>query len=122
MRPVWSPDGRYIVAHRDRAQLLLFDLRTRQWTELANGLGLGRPYWSHDGKYVYYQEEFGGPEQAISRVRVSNRKVERMMDLKHVPQSNVTAYFFGGLTPDDAPIVSVSRSNSDIYALDLKLP
>jgi len=122
MQPVWSPDGRYIVAHRDRAQLLLFDLRTRQWTELGDGLGLGRPYWSHDGKYVYYQEEFGGPEQAISRVRVSNRKVERMMDLKHVPQSNVTAYFFGGLTPDDAPIVSVSRSNSDIYALDLKLP
>ena len=55
-------------------------------------------------------------------MRVTTRDVERMMDLKHVPQSNVTAYFFGGLTLEDAPIVSVRRSNSDIYALDLRLP
>jgi hypothetical protein len=31
------------------------------------------------------------------------------MDLKHVPQSNVTGYSFDGLAPEDAPIVSVSR-------------
>jgi serine/threonine protein kinase/Tol biopolymer transport system component len=122
MRPVWSPDGRYIAAHRNREQLLLYDLHSRQWTPLAKGMGLGKPYWSHGGEYIYYQEEFGGPGQAISRVRVATGKVERMMDLNRVPQSNVTAYFFGGLSPEDAPIVSVSRSNSDIYALDLELP
>jgi len=122
LQPAWSPDGRYVVAHRDRAQLLLFDFETGQWSLLAKGAGLVGMHWSHDGRYVYYQEEFGGQQQAISRVQLSTRRVERMMDLKRIPQSNVTAYYFGGLTPDDSPIVSVTRSNSDIYALDLELP
>jgi len=122
MQPVWSPDGRYVVAHRDRAQLLLFDFRTRRWTSLANGVGLVGPYWSRDGKYVYYQEEFQGLEQPISRIHVTTRRVERMTGLKQIPQSSVAGFVLGGMTSEDAPIVSVIRTNSDIYALDLELP
>lgn len=44
------------------------------------------------------------------------------MSLKQIPESNVAGYLFGGMAPRDAPIVSVSRTNSDIYALDLELP
>jgi Tol biopolymer transport system component len=66
MEPAWSPDGRYIAAHRDREQLLLFDLRTGHWTPLASGAGMVGVFWSRDGKYVYYQEEFRGADQRYS--------------------------------------------------------
>ena len=121
-QPVWSPDGRYLAAYKDRAQLMLLDLGNQQWTPLAAGSSLVPPYWSRDGKYVYYQDYTAGSDQPISRVQISSRKVERMMSMKQIPQSNVNGYFFGGLAPDDAPIIAVIRTNSDIYALDLELP
>jgi len=55
-------------------------------------------------------------------VQVQSRKVEQLTSLKQIPQSNVTGFLFGGMAPGDAPIASVIRYNSDIYALDLELP
>ena len=120
--PTWSQDGRYVVAHRARTQLMLFDFRTGRWTFLARGVGLGFLYWAGDDKYVYYQDTFGGPEQAISRVHILTRRVERIAGMKQIPQSNVTAYLMGGLAPGDVPIACVFRSNADIYSLDLETP
>jgi Tol biopolymer transport system component len=122
-RPAWSPDPRYIAATDSAgSQILLFDFDSRQWTPLATGAGLSPPFWSRDGKYVYYQDVLGGPEQPIFRVRIGNRGIERMMDSRQLLQSNVTGYTLNGLAPDDAPIATLLRSNSDIYALDVDLP
>ena len=45
-----------------------------------------------------------------------------MMSSRQIPQSELTAYQLAGLTPGDAPIASVIRKNTDIYALELDLP
>jgi WD40 repeat protein len=122
-RPAWSPDPRYIAAtDADGSRILLFDFHTRQGTLLATGVGLGPPFWSRDGKYVYYQEAFGGAEQPVFRVQIGNRRIELVVSSRQLLQSNVTGYVLCGLAPGDAPIASVIRSNSDLYALDLDLP
>jgi len=122
-RGAWSPDLRYLAATNVAgAEIRMLDFKTGQWTVLAAGRGLGVPLWSADGQYVYYQEVLGGAEQPIFRVQIHTRKTEKMMGSSQIPQSNVTGYVMTGLAPGDAPIATVLRSNSDIYALDLELP
>ena len=116
----WSPDGRHIAA-TDGVQLRVFDIRNERWIFLASGKAITPPYWSRSGKYVYYQDEFE-PEQPIWRVSIDGRKVERMMSSRQIPQSDLSGYELVGLAPDDAPIASIVRTNSDIYALELELP
>jgi Tol biopolymer transport system component len=122
-RAAWSPDPRYIAAtNAAGSQIRLFDFRTRQWRPLATGIGIGPPFWSRDGKYVYYQDAFAGADQPVFRVRIGDRRIERVVSSRQLLQSNVTAYVLCGLAPGDAPIASVIRSNSDLYALDVDLP
>jgi Tol biopolymer transport system component len=120
--PVWSPDARYIAANRAGTEVWLCDLRTKRWNLLATGNGIGTVFWSRDSKYVYYQEAFGDVEEPVVRVRISNRKVERVAGMAQIPQSNLAGYRLAGLAPDDAPIASIIHSNSDIYAMDVDLP
>jgi len=122
-RAAWSPDPRYIAATRaEGTRIMLFDFRTRRWTPLATGVGLGPPFWSRDGRYVYYQDAYAGADQPVFRVRIGNRRIERIASSRQLLQSNVTGYVLAGLAPGDAPVASVIRSNSDLYALDLDLP
>jgi hypothetical protein len=79
------------------------------------------PLWSWDGKYVYYQDMREG-DQPIFRVRLSDRWIERMTSSRQIPQSDISGYSLCALGADDAPFAAVSRSNSDIYALDVDLP
>lgn len=122
-RAAWSPDSRYLAAtRRGGAQIQLLDFKTGQWTVLAAGSGLSVPFWSRDAQYVYFQEVLGGPEQPVFRVQIRTRKIEKAMGSSQIPQSNLTGYVVTGLAPDDAPVATVLRSNSDIYALELDLP
>jgi Tol biopolymer transport system component len=122
-RAAWSPDPRYIAAtNAAGSQILLFDFRTRHWTPLATGLGLGPPFWSRDGQYVYYQDLNADVEMPVFRVGIGNRRIERVVSSRQLLQSNVTGYVLAGLAPGDAPVASVIRSNSDLYALDVDLP
>jgi hypothetical protein len=118
----WSPDPRYIAATGADAKVHLFDFTTRQWSLLATGIQLGYPLWSHDAKYIYFQDLLSGEDQPIFRVRISDRKIDKLSSARDLPQSDVTGYSLTGLDPDDQPIATVLRSNSDIYALDLDVP
>jgi len=121
--PAWSPDPRYIAATNSAdTQILLFEFHTRQWTLLATGAGLVSLHWSRDGKYLYYQDVLGGTDQPIFRVSIANRRVERVAGSRQLLQSNVTDYKLSALAPGNAPIATVGRGNSDLYALDLDLP
>ena len=119
--PRWSSDRRYITALPPDAQkLMLFDFITQEWEELARTPG-GYPTWSRDGRYVYFIYTFGN-EPGIKRVRIADRKVEWVADLKE--QRLVQTYFgsWFGLTPDDSSLVLRDIGIQDIYALDLRAP
>jgi Tol biopolymer transport system component len=113
--PRWSPDGRHITAFSaDSQTLLLFDLETRKWTELAKG-SLGWLCWSRDGQFVYVLDY--RQKSAVIRVRVSDGKVEEVADVKDFP----TAGRYGGalaLTPDDQPLLLRDTGTQDVYSVD----
>jgi Tol biopolymer transport system component len=116
----WSPDGRYIVARRsDHQALMLFDLKTQTWAELAKG-ELNWANWSRDGRHVYFERH--GSEHAVLRVRVDDHKVEEVVSLHDVKRTGVDGGFWFGLTPDDSPIVLRDTGTQEIYALDWQEP
>src|SRR5712664_3755684 len=113
--PRWSPDGRYVVAMPfDSRSLLLFDWAAQRWDEIAK-ITAGFPNWSKTGDYVYFLRQGGQP--SVMRVRIRDRKLEQVADLKNFRQ---TGYFsvWLGLAPDDSPLLLRDTGTQEIYALD----
>jgi eukaryotic-like serine/threonine-protein kinase len=118
--PRWSPDGRYIAAlSSDSATLLLFDFQSRRWTQLAKA-NFGYPTWSRDSKYIYFDTL--GKDAAFFRIRVRDRKMERMVNLADMPRKMGAFGPWAGLAPDSSPLLARDASFDEIYALDWQAP
>lgn len=120
----WSPDGKYATASDEAGRrLMLFDFAQQRWSELAQGVPYGWGLrWSSDSRYVYYQHIDEGEEQPLFRVGVSDHRIERITSARQILRSDILSYSMTGLTPDNSPLVSLVRRNSDVYALELDLP
>jgi eukaryotic-like serine/threonine-protein kinase len=122
--PRWSPDGRWVIAlSADSQKLMLFDMSTRKWRQLAENMGtLGYMTWSSDSKYVGFDTSFTS-DPAYFRVSIPDGHLTRIVSLK-----NVRRFFppisgeWSGLAPDGSPIVVRDISTQEIYALSLKMP
>jgi len=113
--PRWSPDGRHIAAMTfDSRSLMLFDFQTQKWEEIAK-ITLGFPNWSKSGEYVYFLHEENQP--SVMRVRVRDRKLERVADLKNFRQAGYWSVWLG-MAPDDSPLLLRDTGTQEIYALD----
>jgi Tol biopolymer transport system component len=116
--PRWSPDGRYVVAMRfDSRSLMLFDFASQTWEEIEK-IRPAFPNWSRSGDYVYFLHV---PNMEVMRVRIRDRKVERVADMKNFRQTG----FYGiwlGIAPDDSPILLRDTGTQEVYALDWKVP
>jgi Tol biopolymer transport system component len=116
--PHWSPDGRYLAAMKGE-KLVIFDFKTQRWDDLAN-IGPAFPNWSRDGRYVHFHSY--GTDAALYRLQISDRKLEKIVDLKGI---RLAVGFWGawcGLAPDDSPLILRDVGSQEIYALDLQLP
>src|SRR5262249_36514912 len=102
--------------------VVLYDLQTHRQTVLARGVALYYPCWANDGKTVFFQDILEGSDAPIYRVRIDDQRVEQVTQLAQPLPADVTGYRLTGLTRDDAPLTSLIRSNSDLYALDVDLP
>jgi eukaryotic-like serine/threonine-protein kinase len=117
--PRWSPDGRYIGAFSgDSARLLLFDLQTEKWNELAQG-SFGWLNWSKNGQYVYVLDQ--GGKGAVLRIRTSDHTTEHVVDLNNF---TTTGRYRGALAlaPDDSPLLLRDAGTQDVYSLDWETP
>ena len=122
--PRWSRDGRYIVgASSDGKKLVLLDLRTKRWRDLAHAPLVGYLAWSSDSRYIYF-DTLLEEDPAYHRVRVADGKVETIVDLKQVRTfpSQFGGGSWTGLGPGDTPLFVRDTSTQEIYALDLQLP
>jgi Tol biopolymer transport system component/DNA-binding winged helix-turn-helix (wHTH) protein len=112
----WSPDGRYVAAlTADTQKLRLFDFTTQKWRVLDETT-VDNPTWSSDGKYIYFDTK--GSNSGLFRVRISDRRLERLADLK-----GFTRFAdWSGVTPDDSPLLARDVGSHEIYALDWEAP
>jgi Tol biopolymer transport system component/DNA-binding winged helix-turn-helix (wHTH) protein len=118
--PRWSLDGSYVVARSlDPQSLMLFDFKTQTWSQLLAGEYFGFANWSTDGEYVYYLRR--GRQPAVLRVRVTDRKVEEIANLKDVRQTGFRGGIWTGLTPDGSPLILRDIGTQEIYALDFEI-
>jgi Tol biopolymer transport system component len=117
--PQWSPDGRYLVAMPfDSRSLMLFDFATQKWEQIAK-ISAGFPLWSKSGDYVYFLHEEDQP--SVMRIRIRDRKLERVADLKNFRQAGYFSIWLG-LAPDDSPLLLRDTGTQEIYALDWQVP
>jgi Tol biopolymer transport system component/predicted Ser/Thr protein kinase len=119
--PALSPDGRYLVAVPvDAQKLMLFDFVSQKWSELASA-SIGFTQWSADSKYVYFDTGYS-PNAAVYRVRISDRKQERVAELRDFRR--VVTFFspWSGLTPDGSPLLMRDTGTQEVYALDFEAP
>jgi len=117
--PRWSPDGRYIAALTDDSQkLMLFDVAAQQWHEFLHQ-DMGYPSWSHDSQYIYFDTTLT-ENAGFYRVRISDRKVERLAGLNGIHRLWEDFGSWTGLTPDDSPLLIRDISSQEIYAIELQ--
>ncbi len=95
--------------------MVLFDYETGKWSELLQGTAFGFPNWSHDGQYVYFVRF--PDKSAVLRVRISDRRVEQVVDLKDFTPTGYWSVWLG-LTPDDSPLMLRDAGTEDVYSLD----
>jgi Tol biopolymer transport system component len=121
--PRWSPDGRYVAALSvDNQKLLLFDLSTQKWRQLADKMGtIGYMTWSPDGKYLGFDTSFT-TDPGFFRARVADGQIERVVGLKNVRRFFSQWGEWSGMAPDGSPLVVRDISTQEIYALNWQLP
>ena len=119
--PLASPDGRYIAGGSvDSQKLMLFDVATRKWSDLLK-MSVGWTTWSHDSKYIYFDTGLS-ENPAFYRVRVADRKLERIADLKGLRRVVFAWIPWSGVTPDGSPLLLRDISSQEVYALDFETP
>jgi len=119
--PLWSPDARYITAQTgDSQKQVIFDFGNKRWADLVD-MPMAYASWSRDGKYLYF-ETFLGKEPNFFRIRVNDRKLEKLFSLKGIRQTLGTFGPWSGLAPDDSCLLLREIGSQEIYALDVEFP
>ena len=114
----WSPDGRYLAAHRfDFTELRLLEVATGRWEILATGV-LHFANWSRDSQYLFF--ESWGEDTAVIRTRIQDRKREKIGTLKEFRRTTGPERCWSGLTPDGSLLVLRDVGSQEIYALALE--
>ena len=73
-----------------------------------------------DARYVHFHSY--GADTALYRVRISDHKLEKIVDLKGIRLTLGAIGAWCGLAPDDSPLVLRDVGSQEIYALNLQLP
>jgi Tol biopolymer transport system component len=115
--PRWSPDGSLILGRSaDSLSLVLFDVSSQSWHELARGESFGYANWSADSRSVYVLKR--GDEPAIERIRISDGKTEIVASLTGVRQTGFRNAVWTGLTPDNEPLILRDVGTEELYSLN----
>ena len=116
--PRWSPDGRSVIALTSNSKkLMMYEFKSRKWSELAAMQNVSNLVWSRDGRYVYFDSnEVTDP--AIYRVDRAEHKMEQIATLKDFRLTSLVQPTMT-LAPDDSPVLLRDTGIDEIYALDL---
>jgi eukaryotic-like serine/threonine-protein kinase len=121
--PRWSADGRYLAGlNSDQDKLMLMEVGTGQWSEIATGQDIEYPNWSRDSHNLFFESTVKGG-RALFRVNVSTRRAERILSLAGMRRPSVPfGAQWSGLAVDDSILIMRDVGTREIYALTLDLP
>jgi serine/threonine protein kinase len=117
--PARSRDGRYVLAVTigEKVKLRMYDVATKNWTDVKQG-PLSDFGFYPDGKSIYYSD---GGGQGIYRMRLSDRKIEQIADIRHIDQPSLPYWpAWTGIAPDGSPLLMHDLGTREIYALELE--
>jgi Tol biopolymer transport system component len=124
----YSPDGRFLMAvtivHLNPTQpvtLKLYDVRKREWRDIDKGTLLSPAAWSPDSKYLYYQDILG-QDEPVFRYAVGAAKPQLLFDFSRLLHSGYSRCGFVRFAPNGDVVASLTRSETDLYRLDMDLP
>ena len=120
--PVVSPDSRYVAAvTEDGKKLRLYDFQSQTWQESVPASGAGMPAWSADSRYVYFDNGLGA-DPTIYRMRVADRKIEKVASLQSFRRAIWGNLPWFSLSPKNEPLVLRDVGTQEVYALDFEEP
>ncbi len=117
--PRWSPDGQYIAAlSLDQREVRLYSVTRQTWKALSGDSGAD-PVWSSDSRSIYVHAS-RDPAQPIDRISVPDGHVEQVIRLADSDSDGAVDFVFGGLTPDNRPLIRERLFTGNFYSLDVK--
>jgi Tol biopolymer transport system component len=96
---------------------MLFDVANQRWTELAS-TSASDPIWSNDSKAIFVHA-FLAENQPVIRISVPSGKVIVVASSADFHSGEPADYFFGGLTPEDFPLVRPRVGTGNLFTLEL---
>lgn len=113
--------GRLLAITKRRPfRLMVLNSVTHNWQQLED-YEVSFTNWSHDEKYIYFSDWNIG-QGRIARVRLSDKKIETVVNLEKMRRVPVGTFgWWGGLAPDDSPLLSRDISTQEIYSVKWQL-
>ena len=96
---------------------MLFNVAAQSWSELAS-TSAADPVWSNDSRALYVHA-FMAEKQPILRLAVPGGERQSIASAADFHKGEPANYFFGGLTPENAPLVQPRVGTGNLYRLDL---
>ena len=116
--PRWSPDGKWIAALTlAQNKVMLFDVASQRWSELAS-TSASDPTWSNDSKAIFIHA-FLAENQPIVRISVPSGEAKVVASSEDFHVREPADYFFGGLTPENLPLVRPRVGTGNLFVMDL---
>ena len=104
----------------DESRLMLFDVAAGTWEELAEGV-FAYPSWSRDGTFISAVSD-SLEHPALVRLRLSDRKIERVADLANVRFAVGEYGWWSGTAPDGSFLALRNTGTYEIFALEWQGP
>jgi Tol biopolymer transport system component len=118
----WSPDGRFLAAVAEESSTVkIYDIKKRQWSEIARGKLMAMPVWAPDSRYVYVQDILE-PGEPVYRFLADHPAKERFYSFEDLLQAGVMRCGFTGFAPDGSMLVQLARGGGNLYRIQLELP
>ncbi|HLH05354.1 MAG TPA: protein kinase [Bryobacteraceae bacterium] len=117
--PLWSPDGRHLVAiGQNPSRLMLYSRDTKTWSELKRfDVEWTWFVWANDSKSLYVSLLQG--ENGLYRLTAPGGKWEKLSDLEGVTQREPMSGFLS-VTPYGQPAIMNDTGIAQIYSLRWK--
>jgi serine/threonine protein kinase/Tol biopolymer transport system component len=128
-QPFWPEANTLLALQMGSHKVMAFDFKTQRWSEFTHtGFGLWAP--SPDGKYLYSDQATNASSGArVMRLRLADRKMETVLDLKGLRRVEDEQFAAGlnvptwvSVTPDGSVLVTRDVGTQEIYALSVKWP